>query len=92
MKICYFSAVPSDKGELMYTEDNQLALRMEGLERPRRKRGRPPKPKVIPGEVVEAPPESQEVKKIEEEKEKSPEVEEDGRSRRRRRKIPLRFV
>ncbi|KAF4527524.1 hypothetical protein B566_EDAN015624, partial [Ephemera danica] len=87
----YMMITVPDKSELMYTEDNQLALRMEGLEKPRRKRGRPPKPKTNPEEILEvklSEPESQ--------KEEEPVVEmedeaEDGRGRRRRRKIPSRY-
>jgi hypothetical protein len=74
----------------MYTEDNQLALRMEGLEKPRRKRGRPPKSKASPEIAVEAlpaePTESVDTQQNEEE------LEDGTRGRRRRRQVPSRLV
>ncbi|PNF36325.1 hypothetical protein B7P43_G00537 [Cryptotermes secundus] len=72
----------------LFPADHEMALKMEGLERPRRKRGRPPKRQV----------ESTEEKEVEKESE-SPEasqdpeeMEEDADGRRRRkRKVPQRF-
>lgn len=73
----------------MYTDDNQLALRMEGLEKPRRKRGRPPKPKVS-AEVSPEEPAAPEPAEIAEEEQVEDELEEGARGRRRRRKLPSR--
>jgi hypothetical protein len=67
-----------------------MALKMEGLERPRRKRGRPPKRQVESTEekeVVEKESESPEVSQDPEEMEEDA----DGR-RRRKRKVPQRYV
>lgn len=66
----------------LYSTDHELSLKSEGLEKPRRKRGRPPKPP--PSEIIE------ETKK-EDNEEDEMEVDIDGK-RRRRRKIPTRFL
>jgi hypothetical protein len=65
-----------------------MALKMEGLERPRRKRGRPPKRQVesIEEKEVEKESESPEASQDPEEMEEDA----DGR-RRRKRKVPQRY-
>jgi hypothetical protein len=66
-----------------------MALKMEGLERPRRKRGRPPKRQVESTEEkevekeLESPEASQDPEEMEEDA--------DGR-RRRKRKVPQRYM
>lgn len=69
----------------LYSPDHDLSLKVEGLEKPRRKRGRPSKPP--PAEV---PPENKlDEMPVEEEEE----IEEDINGRkRRRRKVPTRFL
>ncbi|XP_046401718.1 zinc finger protein 264-like [Ischnura elegans] len=47
-----FIQIPGDDGGGMFVSEHELALKMEGLERPRRKRGRPPKPKPPPEEIL----------------------------------------
>ncbi|XP_011299469.1 zinc finger protein 271-like [Fopius arisanus] len=75
----------------MYAADHDMSLQMEGLDKPKRKRGRPPKIQVEPEEekMVEEhlDPISQEEDEKQEEEE---EISEDGR-RRRKRKAPKRF-
>ncbi|XP_063233900.1 zinc finger protein 34-like isoform X2 [Bacillus rossius redtenbacheri] len=75
----------------MFTTDHEMALKMQGLERPRKKRGRPPKPRLPPEEqqrseeAIAKEPDSPEQQDAEE-------TEEDGDGRRRRkRKVPVRF-
>nr|CAD7409572.1 unnamed protein product [Timema poppensis] len=70
----------------LYAPDHKMTLQMEGLEKPRRKRGRPPK----------RPPDPEEdrPKELEEPLENQPEeeMEEDADGRKRRRiKVPQRF-
>ncbi|CAG2061418.1 unnamed protein product [Timema podura] len=70
----------------LYAPDHKMTLQMEGLEKPRRKRGRPPK----------RPPDPEEdrAKELEEPLENPPEeeMEEDADGRKRRRiKVPQRF-
>lgn len=66
----------------LYAPEHEMTLKVEGLEKPRRKRGRPPKPP--PGTVIEEMKEEQEPEPEEEEEDA------DGRKRRRR-KVPSRF-
>ncbi|XP_043467262.1 uncharacterized protein DDB_G0283697-like isoform X2 [Leptopilina heterotoma] len=74
----------------MYASDHEVRLQMEGLDKPRRKRGRPPKIE-IKTEVLEEI--TEETSQGEEEKQDEDlEEEDDGTGRRRRkRKIPERF-
>lgn len=74
----------------MYASDHEVRLQMEGLDKPRRKRGRPPKME-IKNEVLEEI--TEETSQGEEEKQDEDlEEEDDGTGRRRRkRKIPERF-
>uniref|UniRef100_A0A6V7I3C8 C2H2-type domain-containing protein n=1 Tax=Bracon brevicornis TaxID=1563983 RepID=A0A6V7I3C8_9HYME len=75
----------------MYAEDHEMALQIEGLEKPKRKRGRPSKRQMeAEGEKMNEEhlePASQEEDEKQEEEE---EIGEDGR-RRRKRKAPKRF-
>lgn len=71
--------MPNDK-ENLYAEDDPITLKTEGLEKPRKKRGRPRKADV---EV------SLEEKPVAEEPE--PEIDADGKVKRRRR-LPQRFM
>lgn len=82
MRFLFFFPVMPDGS--LYAADHELSLKVSGLEKPRRKRGRPPKPppSELP-EVKETPP------VIEEEEEN--EEDSEGR-RRRRRKVPTRFL
>nr|CAD7434760.1 unnamed protein product [Timema monikensis] len=69
----------------LYAPDHKMTLQMEGLEKPRRKRGRPPK--------RPPDPEEDKVKELEEPLENQPEeeMEEDADGRKRRRiKVPQR--
>ncbi|KAJ9590984.1 hypothetical protein L9F63_015990, partial [Diploptera punctata] len=71
----------------LFSADHEMALKMEGLERPRRKRGRPPKRQVEQSEEKDLKePVSPEVMQDQEETEEDA----DGR-RRRKRKVPQRF-
>ncbi|XP_051160691.1 zinc finger protein 271-like [Leptopilina boulardi] len=74
----------------MYASDHEVRLQMEGLEKPRRKRGRPPKIEIKTENLGEIP---EEMSQGEEEKQdEDMEEEDDGSGRRRRkRKIPERF-
>ncbi|KAL2718806.1 zinc finger protein 3-like [Vespula squamosa] len=77
----------------LYTTEHEISLQMEGLNKPRRKRGRPPKvhtdleSKVIIKEDIEGVSQGEEDKQEEE----IDEVDGDGR-RRRKRKVPKRFM
>jgi hypothetical protein len=71
--------VPNDK-ENLYAEDDPITLKTEGLDKPRKKRGRPRKTEIEASN--EEPP-------IAEEPE--PEVDADGKVKRRRR-VPQRFL
>ncbi|XP_043677255.1 zinc finger protein 347-like isoform X1 [Vespula pensylvanica] len=77
----------------LYTAEHEISLQMEGLNKPRRKRGRPPKvhndmgSKVILKEDIEGASQGEEDKQEEE----IEEVDGDGR-RRRKRKVPKRFM
>ncbi|XP_033216536.1 zinc finger protein 271-like [Belonocnema kinseyi] len=74
----------------MYTSDHEIRLQMEGLEKPRRKRGRPPKIEPKTEAVDEIPEETSQGE--DEKQEEDIEEEDDGSGRRRRkRKIPERF-
>jgi hypothetical protein len=65
-----------------------MALKMEGLERPRRKRGRPPKRHVECTEEKEVEKESESLEASQDQEE----IEEDADGRRRRkRKVPQRY-
>lgn len=68
----------------LYSPDHDLALKVEGLEKPRRKRGRPPKP---------PPNEENDDKQVETEQndEEESDLLDDGRKRRRR-KVPPRLL
>ncbi|XP_018057196.1 PREDICTED: zinc finger protein 189-like isoform X5 [Atta colombica] len=76
----------------MYTAEHEMSLQMEGLTKPRRKRGRPPKIHTdidlmaIKENPAEAMSQGEEDKQEEEE-----ELDGDGR-RRRKRKVPKRFL
>lgn len=69
----------------LYSAEHELALRVEGLEKPRRKRGRPPKPAPLPENEDKqeqySPPDEDDTLIIDA----------DGRQRRRR-KVPSRFL
>ncbi|XP_044595978.1 zinc finger protein 567 [Cotesia glomerata] len=71
----------------MYAAEHDMSLQMEGLEKPRRKRGRPPKIHVdgIKEEVLETSQEDED-----KQDDYDDELDGDGR-RRRKRKIPKRF-
>ncbi|CAL1689498.1 unnamed protein product [Lasius platythorax] len=75
----------------MYAAEHEMSLQMEGLTKPRRKRGRPPKVQAetesLTKENVEAVSQGEEDKQEEE----IEEVDGDGR-RRRKRKVPKRFM
>ncbi|KAK2581207.1 hypothetical protein KPH14_008006 [Odynerus spinipes] len=78
----------------LYTTEHEMSLQMEGLSKPRRKRGRPPKvhtdveSKVtIKEDIIEGVSQGEEDKQEEE----IDEVDGDGR-RRRKRKVPKRFM
>ncbi|XP_066992566.2 uncharacterized protein [Anabrus simplex] len=71
----------------LYSADHEMALKMEGLEKPRRKRGRPKKTHVEPVvEQREEEPAKEDIQEVEEMEEDA-----DGR-RRRKRKAPQRFM
>ncbi|XP_015608375.1 zinc finger protein 287 isoform X2 [Cephus cinctus] len=77
----------------LYTAEHEISLQMEGLSKPRRKRGRPPKihteidNKILKEELPEVTSQGEEDKQEEE----IDDVDGDGR-RRRRRKVPKRFM
>ncbi|XP_019885783.2 zinc finger protein 665 isoform X2 [Ooceraea biroi] len=74
----------------VYTAEHEMSLQMEGLTKPRRKRGRPPKVHTEAEAIqenLEAPSQDEEDKQEEE----IDEVDGDGR-RRRKRKVPKRFM
>ncbi|PBC27322.1 zinc finger protein 184 isoform X1 [Apis cerana] len=78
----------------MYAVDHEMSLQMEGLNKPKRKRGRPPKSQtenisieLTKGEVLEGVSQEEEDKHEEE----ADEVDGDGR-RRRKRKVPKRYM
>lgn len=70
----------------LYSAEHELSLKVEGLEKPRRKRGRPPKlpPSAVDNEDKQELPCQPEDEDIEI-------VDSDGRKRRRR-KVPTRFL
>lgn len=73
----------------LFPPDHELSLRAEGLDKPRRKRGRPPKPP--PNEAEESKlTEIQDIKKDQEEEDDG-EVDSEGR-RKRKIKVPTRFL
>ncbi|XP_015174342.1 PREDICTED: zinc finger and SCAN domain-containing protein 2-like isoform X2 [Polistes dominula] len=79
----------------LYTTEHEMSLQMEGLSKPRRKRGRPPKvhndmesSKIIIKEDIAEGVSQEEEDKQEEDLE---EIDGDGR-RRRKRKVPKRFM
>lgn len=71
----------------LFPPDHELSLRMEGVEKPRKKRGRPPKPS---SEEQKSPVETVEQNKKEQEEEED-ELDAEGR-RKRRIKVPARFL
>ncbi|XP_076234938.1 uncharacterized protein LOC143179528 isoform X2 [Calliopsis andreniformis] len=75
----------------MYAAEHEMSLQMEGLSKPKRKRGRPPKThtenELTRGEPVEGGSQEEEDKQEEE----VDEVDGDGR-RRRKRKVPKRYM
>ncbi|XP_068986699.1 zinc finger protein 568-like isoform X1 [Bombus flavifrons] len=78
----------------MYAAEHEMSLQMEGLSKPKRKRGRPPKShaenisvELTKGDVLEAVSQEEEDKHEEE----IDEVDGDGR-RRRKRKVPKRYM
>lgn len=78
----------------MYAAEHEMSLQMEGLSKPKRKRGRPPKShtenmsmELAKGEAVEITSQEEEDKHEEE----TDEVDGDGR-RRRKRKVPKRYM
>ncbi|XP_072746124.1 uncharacterized protein [Anoplolepis gracilipes] len=76
----------------MYAAEHEMSLQMEGLTKPRRKRGRPPKVQTETESLIAK--ENAEAVSQEEEDKQEEEVEEvdgDGR-RRRKRKVPKRFM
>lgn len=72
----------------LYAPEHEMSLKIEGLEKPKRKRGRPPKPP--PGNE----PSKEELRKEEDvtivEEDMEDDIDGDGRKRRRR-KVPFRF-
>ncbi|XP_076176968.1 uncharacterized protein LOC143151563 isoform X3 [Ptiloglossa arizonensis] len=73
----------------MYAAEHEMSLQMEGLNKPKRKRGRPPKTHIenismelAKGEVIEG---------ISQEEEETDDIDGDGR-RRRKRKVPKRYM
>lgn len=70
----------------LFPPDHELSLRMEGVEKPRKKRGRPPKPSNEEQKINTEPQE--ETKKDQDEVED--EYDAEGR-RKRRIKVPARF-
>lgn len=76
----------------MYTAEHEMSLQMEGLTKPRRKRGRPPKVPADADSMVTKENPAEAVSQGEEDKqEEEEEVDGDGR-RRRKRKVPKRFL
>lgn len=71
----------------MFPPDHELSLRIEGVEKPRKKRGRPPKPS---GEDQKGIVEIAEQKKEQQEEEED-ELDAEGR-RKRRIKVPARLL
>ncbi|XP_033337683.2 uncharacterized protein LOC117226972 isoform X1 [Megalopta genalis] len=78
----------------MYAAEHEMSLQMEGLSKPKRKRGRPPKTHIesismelAKGEVAEGGSQEEEDKQEEE----VDEIDGDGR-RRRKRKVPKRYM
>ncbi|XP_076390311.1 uncharacterized protein LOC100874963 isoform X2 [Megachile rotundata] len=78
----------------MYAAEHEMSLQMEGLNKPKRKRGRPPKShtenmsvELSKGEVIEGISQEEEDKQEEE----MDEIDGDGR-RRRKRKVPKRYM
>ncbi|XP_011175624.1 zinc finger and SCAN domain-containing protein 2 isoform X2 [Solenopsis invicta] len=73
----------------LYTAEHEMSLQMEGLTKPRRKRGRPPKvyAEATKENSAETVSQGEEDKQEEEEEE----IDGDGR-RRRKRKVPKRFL
>lgn len=73
----------------LFPTDHELSLRAEGLTRPKRKRGRPPKP-VQPPDLVNLSSTEKEVPIVLTESENIVHSGEDGKQRRRRK--PTRFM
>ncbi|KAL6258746.1 hypothetical protein P5V15_010696 [Pogonomyrmex californicus] len=72
----------------IYTAEHEMSLQMEGLTKPKRKRGRPPK---VHTETQENSTEVAEGEEDKQEEEEEEEVDGDGR-RRRKRKAPKRYL
>ncbi len=85
----------------LFTAEHSLSLKMEGLEKPKRKRGRPPKPRADPEQTV---PATEAITSMDKETEQAlnesmeqddgdDDGEDEGEGRRRRRKkIPRRYL
>ncbi|RZC14267.1 zinc finger protein 271-like, partial [Asbolus verrucosus] len=74
----------------LFPPEHELSLRAEGLTKPRRKRGRPPKPQSVNKEDETAPNPETETEKVENKGEQFDEVADDGK-RKRRIKVPTRY-
>lgn len=74
----------------LFPPDHELSLRSAGLEKPRKKRGRPPKPPPDSNEEKESSSVKNELK-TEQEPDEDVELDSDGR-RKRRIKVPTRFL
>lgn len=76
----------------LFPPEHELSLRTEGLEKPKRKRGRPPKPPPIEEDQTNKVGELQKLERDEEEKQNEEEGEVDADGRRKRRiKVPSRY-
>ncbi|KAL0118070.1 hypothetical protein PUN28_009030 [Cardiocondyla obscurior] len=76
----------------MYAAEHEMSLQMEGLDKPRRKRGRPPKAQTDADSMATKENSTEVVSQGEEDKqEEEEELDGDGR-RRRKRKVPKRFL
>lgn len=79
----------------LFTAEHSLSLKMEGLEKPKRKRGRPPKQRPDPLESTESPDKEieQSLNESMEQEDVEDDMDDEGEGRRRRRKkIPRRFM
>lgn len=86
--VCYVKFTVISDGPL-FPPEHELTLRMEGLGKPRKKRGRPPKPS--PSDVQEQLHKDEVVEHRKEEEEEEEELDAEGR-RKRKIKVPARFL